>query len=654
MPLLASSSISPKSACGSTTTPLPMTQVTPACRMPRRNQPEHELRAVDVHGVAGVVPALIAGDDIEARRQEIDDLALAFVAPLRAKHGQIHIVVSQSVVGSQSVDSASVAGLHRQSQLTPTSGLRFYPTRDRAEPTPDCRLPTLMILLTGSSLTLEQLTAIADRGEPVGVAPEAAVARVAAARAVVDRKALGREPVYGINTGFGSFADVAIAPDALETLQRNLLRSHAAGLGAAAAGAGGARRDGAARERAGEGLFRRAARDARRAGGDAQRARPSRSCRRADRSARAAISRRSRTSRWCSSAKEKLSTMAPARASDTPRVDGDPRSRLASRRPGAEALRRAGLSPITLGAQGRARADQRHAAVHGRARAGAGRRRTAGARRRYRRRARRSTRCADRSVRSRRGSTTARGFAGQTASAANIERLIAGSGINRSHELCGRVQDAYSMRCAAQVHGATREALALRARHGEVEANAATDNPMVFADTGEIVSGGNFHGAPMAIAADLLAAALAPLATISERRTDRLVNPALSGLPAFLTREGGLRSGLMLAQVTAAAVASELKTLAHPAGVDTIPTSASKEDHVSMSMAAALKAERALDAAREVVADRGPLRVSGDRSPRAAHDVAGARARRIARCATRVPTLDDDRPPAPDIASIAN
>lgn len=236
-------------------------------------------------------------------------------------------------------------------------------------------------------------------------------------------------------------------------------------------------------------------------------------------------------------------------------------------------------------------------------------------------------------------------------SAANILRLVSGSGINSSHELCGRVQDAYSMRCAAQVHGATRDALAFVRRTVETEANAATDNPMVFADAGEIVSCGNFHGAPVAISADLLAAALVPLATISERRTDRLVNPVLSDLPAFLTREGGLRSGLMMAQVTAAAIASELKTLAHPAGVDTIPTSANKEDHVSMSMAAALKAERAMCAVREVIAIEvlaacqaidllAPLRTSAPL------------ARVVSLVRTRVPTLDDDRPPASDIASI--
>jgi len=186
----------------------------------------------------------------------------------------------------------------------------------------------------------------------------------------------------------------------------------------------------------------------------------------------------------------------------------------------------------------------------------------------------------------------------------------------------------------------------------EIEANAATDNPMVFAEAGEIVSGGNFHGAPIAIAADLLAAALVPLATISERRTDRLVDPAKSGLPAFLTRDGGLRSGLMIAQVTAAACASELKSLAHPAGADSIPTSAGREDHVSMSMTAALKAARALERARDVIAVEllcacqaidllAPLTTSDPL----------AHVHRVVRL--MVPTLDDDRPLSREIAAIA-
>ncbi len=226
-----------------------------------------------------------------------------------------------------------------------------------------------------------------------------------------------------------------------------------------------------------------------------------------------------------------------------------------------------------------------------------------------------------------------------------------GSGINHSHEHCGKVQDAYSLRCAAQVHGATREALRFVRETVAIEANSATDNPMVFADTGDIVSGGNFHGAPIAIAADLLAAALVPLATISERRTDRLVDPSLSGLPAFLTRDGGLKSGYMMAQVTAAAVASEMKSLAHPAGVDTIPTSANKEDHVSMSMTAALKAETSVSRAPRGDRDRNPVRLPGDRSAGAARHLAAAAARPPAGAIARADARRRP-PPSPDIVAI--
>jgi histidine ammonia-lyase len=332
-------------------------------------------------------------------------------------------------------------------------------------------------------------------------------------------------------------------------------------------------------------------------------------------------------------------------------VDDD---RPGARVSGAEALERAGLTPVTLGAkEGLAliNGTQPSTAVLALALAGA------------EQLARAADITAALSIDALRGSIhpfearihDARPFAGQKTSAANIEGLLRGSGINLSHALCGKVQDAYSLRCAAQVHGATRDALRFIGETVGVEMNSATDNPMVFADpaggAGEIVSGGNFHGAPIALAADLLAAALVPIATISERRTDRLVNPALSGLPAFLTRDGGLQSGLMMAQVTAAAVASELKTLAHPAGVDTIPTSANKEDHVSMSMGAALKAERALTRARTVVAIEllcacqaidllAPLETSAPL----------ARVHALVR--SRVPTLAGDRTPAPDIAAI--
>ena len=204
------------------------------------------------------------------------------------------------------------------------------------------------------------------------------------------------------------------------------------------------------------------------------------------------------------------------------------------------------------------------------------------------------------------------------------------------------------MRCAPQVHGAARDALTWVHNVIRIEMNSATDNPMVFAEAGEIVSGGNFHGAPVAVASDLLVIALTQLATISERRSERLVNPALSGLPAFLTRHGGLHSGLMIAQVTAAALTSELKTLAHPASVDTIPTSANKEDHVSMSMAAALKAERALQLAINVIAVEVlcACQAIDLLSPLASSD---SLMQVHAAVRQHVAMLADDRPPAPDL-----
>src|SRR5208282_2512518 len=145
-----------------------------------------------------------------------------------------------------------------------------------------------------------------------------------------------------------------------------------------------------------------------------------------------------------------------------------------------------------------------------------------------------------------------------------------------------RVQDAYSLRCMPQVHGAVRDAVDYARRVCEIEMNSATDNPLVFANEGEVISGGNFHGQPIALALDLMAMALAQLGGIAERRVDRMVNPLTSELPAFLTRSPGLESGLMLAQVAAAALASENKVLAHPASADSIPTSGNKEDYVSM------------------------------------------------------------------------
>jgi len=191
---------------------------------------------------------------------------------------------------------------------------------------------------------------------------------------------------------------------------------------------------------------------------------------------------------------------------------------------------------------------------------------------------------------------------GQVTSAHNLFALLADSPLMASHTDCGRVQDPYSLRCMPQVHGATRDSLKHLASVLAVEVNAVTDNPLVM-DSGEIVSGGNFHGQPVAIALDLAAIAIAELASISERRIEQLVNPALnSGLPAFLAPEVGLNSGFMIAQVTAAALVSENKRLAVPASVDSIPSSANREDHVSMGVHSALKAWTTLENVETVLA----------------------------------------------------
>ena len=201
---------------------------------------------------------------------------------------------------------------------------------------------------------------------------------------------------------------------------------------------------------------------------------------------------------------------------------------------------------------------------------------------------------------------TRRPYAGHATSARNIERLNRGSEIRESHrspEKDPRVQDPYSLRCAPQVHGAVRDALAQVRATLTIELNSATDNPLVFADSaGEVISGGNFHGQPLAMAADQLAVALATLGGISERRIEQMTNPQTSQLPAFLVREAGLNSGFMILQVTAAALASEMKTLAAPHSVDSIPTSANQEDYVSMGMGGARRIEPMLANLRNILA----------------------------------------------------
>jgi histidine ammonia-lyase len=198
----------------------------------------------------------------------------------------------------------------------------------------------------------------------------------------------------------------------------------------------------------------------------------------------------------------------------------------------------------------------------------------------------------------------ARPHSGQLKSAANLRKMLEGSQIRESHRACGRVQDAYSLRCMPQVHGAVRDTLANCRATFEIEANSAVDNPLVFsANNAEVLSGGNFHGEPIAFALDFLGIALSALAGISERRLERLVNPALNeGLPPFLAREAGLNSAFMMPQVTAAALVSENKVLAHPASVDSITTSGNKEDYVSMGMTSGLKLRRIVENTRNVLA----------------------------------------------------
>ena len=201
-----------------------------------------------------------------------------------------------------------------------------------------------------------------------------------------------------------------------------------------------------------------------------------------------------------------------------------------------------------------------------------------------------------------------RPHSGQVKTASNLRHMLEGSQIRESHRDCGRVQDAYSLRCIPQVHGAVRDTLAHCREIFEIEANSAVDNPLVFVHDpkslqGDVISGGNFHGEPIAFALDFLGIALSALAGISERRIERLVNPALSeGLPPFLAPGAGLNSGFMMPQVTAAALVSENKVLAHPASVDSITTSGNKEDYVSMGMTAAIKLKRIVENTRNVLA----------------------------------------------------
>ena len=483
-----------------------------------------------------------------------------------------------------------------------------------------------MIELDGSSLTLDALERIARDHAPVRLTP-AAAARVTAARAIVDRHIASGAPVYGVNTGFGALADVAIPADRLAALQLNLLRSHAAGVGEPLP---------VATVRALMAL-------------------------RANVLAKGFSGIRLDTLELLIALLNAgVHARVPARGSVGASGDLAPLAHLALVLVGegrvleettAAALARAGLRPLVLAPkEGLALINGTQASTAVLALAVLDAHRLARA----------ADIAAAMSVDALRGSMhpfearvhATRPIPGQVASAENLMRLLTGSAINASHANCGKVQDAYALRCVPQVHGSAREAIGFAHRLAELEANAATDNPMVFADTGDIVSGGNFHGAPIALAADTLAIGLAQLATISERRTDRLMSSSVSGLPPFLVLDSGVNSGLMMAHVTAAALTSEIKTLTHPAAADTIPTSAGREDHVSMSMGAALKAARIVELSLQVLAieilaatQALDLLAPLETSPPLRRVHAAVRA--------FVPTLVDDRTPAPDIDAVA-
>jgi histidine ammonia-lyase len=441
---------------------------------------------------------------------------------------------------------------------------------DGTRNTLDAMALTTAVSLTGEDLTLANVWAVAVDRVPAELS-EQGKRKLKAARELVDRTAADStgEHTYGINTGFGRFVSRTIPPELADELQLRLLRSHACGVG----------------EPYPDVVVRAAM------------------LLRANTLAKGYSGARPETVELLLACLNSgVTPVVPSRGSVGASGDLAPLAHLAlplvgegvakvdgEAFPGAEALARAGLEPVVL------RAKEGLSLINGTQFMTA-----VGALALVR--ALRLVQAADLacalSVEALQGSRVSflpeihalRPLPGQAASAANIIRLLDGSAIIEAHRWCDKVQDAYSLRCAPQVHGASRDLLAYAEATVAVELNAATDNPLVMVESAELLSNGNFHGQPLAFALDATAMALAELASISERRVERLTNPSLSdGLPAFLTPDGGLNSGFMIPQYVAASLVSENKVLSHPAGVDSIPTSAGQEDHVSMGNASALK-----------------------------------------------------------------
>jgi len=436
--------------------------------------------------------------------------------------------------------------------------------------------------LTGRDLTIDHVIEVARGRRAVALAPEAAE-RMRASRAVIERLVEEGATVYGVTTGFGDLANVRIEPGQTADLQRNLVRSHAAGVGvplddevvramlvlranALAVGMSGVRVE-VVELLAGM--------------------------------LNAAIHPvvPSRGSLGASGDLAPLAHIALVLIGEgEATVDG------AGPGPGVDALARAALEPLELGAK------EGLALLNGtQLMAGIG----CLAHHDALRLALTADVIGAMSLEAMLGTgaafdeelIAARPHPGQVASARHLRELMRDSQIWASHrgDTAHRLQDAYSLRCMPQVHGAARDAIAELQRVLDVEINAATDNPLVL-PSGDVVSGGNFHGEPLALALDYATMAVTELASISERRTARLVDAHLSGLPAFLSESPGVQSGLMIAHYTAAALVNELQSLAHPASVDTISTSANQEDHVSMGGTAALQLREAVDRAEQVLA----------------------------------------------------
>jgi histidine ammonia-lyase len=489
-----------------------------------------------------------------------------------------------------------------------------------------------MLELDGQSLTLEEVARVARGVGEVSLA-DAARGRMAESRATVERIVAESRVVYGVNTGFGKLSDVTVPADELRELQINLVRSHACGVGAPL----------------------------------------SEDETRAMMLLRANVLAKGFSGARAVVAETLLAMLArgvhpviPELGSVGASGDLAPLAHLAlccvgegeafyrgERVPGGEALRHAGVEPLRLEAkEGLALLNGTQALTAVGALA--------------LERAARLARTADvsgaMSLEALKGTPAAfderihlaRPHRGQVESAAHLRELLLESEIRASHvEGDPRVQDAYSLRCMPQVHGAARDALAHARAAVEIETGGATDNPLVFAETGEVISGGNFHGAPLALAFDYSAIALVHLGNIVERRVDRLVNPDKNeGLPAFLTARAGVESGYMVPQIVAVALLNECKVLAHPASTDNLPTDGGKEDHVSMGMTAAVKLRRVVESVERVVAielltaaegleHRAPLKPG--RGVRRAYEAVRAHAARLTR----------DRPLAGDIERVA-